>query len=100
MFQPFSQTVESDIEFDFLKHVTKKVFNNRVVITAHIKQRQRVDNDVQREEAVSETNCQIGTGLFRVTTHLDSNHILKPLQTNMGVNYSEGKQKLVFTHVT
>ncbi len=57
MLQTFSQTVESDIEFDFLKQVTKKVFNNQVAITAHIKQRQNVDNATHREEAISETNC-------------------------------------------
>ncbi len=38
MLQTSSLKVESDIEFDFLKQVTKKVLNNQVAITANFKQ--------------------------------------------------------------
>lgn len=33
--QPFPQTIEYDIEIDFLKHATKNAFYNHVVIAAH-----------------------------------------------------------------
>ncbi len=35
MLQTSSLKVESDIEFDFLKQVTKKVFNNQVIKCIH-----------------------------------------------------------------